>query len=75
MDKKVEIQKRFTFDKATWKKVGKSFGLSCISAGGAFFASLKETGNVKASAVIAVATGGAFLLNTILEYVKGEPSK
>jgi hypothetical protein len=60
------------FDKETKQKIVTSLWLSLIAAGGAFIASISETQNLKASAIIALSTGGAFLVNTIREYVKGE---
>jgi len=61
----------YSFDKETKKSILKSLGLSLLAAGGAFISSYQTTGNVKSSLIIAASTGGAFLLNTIMEYVKG----
>ena len=64
-------QVKYSFDPETKKKIINSLWLSLISAGGAFIASYAETKDVKASAIIALSTGGAFLVNTLKEFVKG----
>lgn len=66
------MQIKNSFDPETKRKILKSLGLSLISAGGAFFGALGTGQSIKASAVIALATGGGFLFNIIREYVKGE---
>jgi pyruvate/2-oxoacid:ferredoxin oxidoreductase beta subunit len=64
-------QVKYQFDAETKKKIVNSLWLSLISAGGAFVASFSETRDLKASAIIALSTGGAFLVNMLREYVKG----
>lgn len=64
-------QVKYSFDEETKKKITTSLWLSLISAGGAFIASYAETKDAKASAIIALATGGGFLVNTLREYIKG----
>ena len=64
-------QVKYSFDPETKNKIVNSLWLSLISAGGAFIASFAETKDVKASALVALATGGGFLVNTLREYVKG----
>ena len=61
-----------SFDAETKKKIVNSLWLSLISAGGAFIASVRETRDLKTSTIIALSTGGAFLVNTIKEYVQGK---
>ncbi len=60
------------FDPETLKKIRNSLLLSLLSAGGAFIAAISETRNLKASGIIALSTGGAFLVNVIRKYVQGE---
>lgn len=67
----MDQQIAYRLDRETGKKILKSFGLSILSAGGAFIASYQVTNNIKASAIIALSTGGAFLVNVIMEWVKG----
>ena len=64
-------QVKYSFDPETKKKIVNSLWLSLISAGGAFIASYAECKDVKASAIVALATGGAFIVNTLREWVKG----
>ena len=64
-------QVKYSFDPETKKKIVNSLWLSLISAGGAFIASFSETKDAKASTIIALSTGGAFLANTLREWVKG----
>jgi hypothetical protein len=66
-----EKQVKYEFDAETKKKIVTSLWLSLISAGGAFIASMSETRDLKTSAIVALSTGGAFLVNTIREWVKG----
>jgi hypothetical protein len=61
----------YSFDKETKKSILKSLGLSILAAGGAFISSYQTTANVRSSLIIAASTGGAFLVNIIIEYVKG----
>jgi chemotaxis methyl-accepting protein methylase len=68
-------QVKYSFDPETKRKILNSFYLSLLSAGGAFIASISETRDVKTSALIALSTGGAFLLNTIREYIAGKDKK
>lgn len=65
-------QVKYSFDPDTKRKIRNSFYLSLLSAGGAFIASISQTRNWKESAIIAIATGGAFLVNTIKEYITGK---
>lgn len=65
-------QVKNSFDTETKKKILKSFYLSLLSAMGAFIASLSQTRNVKESAIVAMATFGAFVVNTAREYVEGK---
>jgi hypothetical protein len=65
------MQVKYKFDPETKKKIVNSLWLSLISAGGAFIASYAECKDVKASAIIALATAGGFLVNTLKEFVKG----
>ena len=64
-------QVKYSFDPETKNKIVNSLWLSLISAGGAFIASFSETRDLKASLIIAFSTGGAFLANTLREWVKG----
>jgi len=65
------MQVKYQFDPVTKKKIVNSLWLSLISAGGAFIASVCKTRDLKASAIIALSTGGAFLVNTLKEYIAG----
>ena len=65
------MQIKYSFDPETKKKVINSLWLSLISAGGAFIASISQGQSAKASAIVALSTAGAFLVNTLKEYVKG----
>jgi hypothetical protein len=65
------MQIKYKFDPETKKKIVNSLWLSLISAGGAFIASVGQGQSVKTSAIIALATGGGFLVNTLKEFVAG----
>lgn len=66
------MQIKNKFDEVTKRKIRNSLYLSLLSAGGAFIASLSQTRNLKESLIVAASTGGAFLVNTIREYVTGK---
>lgn len=70
-------KKKNQFDPETKKKIRNSLLLSLLSAGGAFIASLGTLGEItpvtiKQSGIIALSTGGAFLVNVIRKYIQGE---
>ena len=70
-------QKKNRFDPETWKKIRNSLALSLLSASGAFIASLSTLGEItpttlKQSAIIALATGGSFIVNVIRKYIQGD---
>jgi hypothetical protein len=69
-------QVKNSFDKETKRKILNSLYLSLLSAGGAFTTALIAGNSLKASTVIALSTGGAFLVQTIRKYIEGiEQSK
>lgn len=65
------MQIKNSFDKETKRKILNSLALSLLSAGGAFLASIIQTQNWKTSAIIALSTGGAFIVQAIRKYVEG----
>lgn len=60
-----------SLDKETKRKILNSLYLSLLSAGGAFIAALGTGNSLKVSGIIALSTGGAFLIQTIRKYVEG----
>ncbi len=60
-----------SFDKETKRKILNSLYLSLLSAGGAFTSALIAGNSLKASGIIALSTGGAFLVQTIRKYIEG----
>lgn len=60
-----------SFDKETKRKILNSLYLSLLSAGGAFASALIAGNSLKASGIIALSTGGAFLVQTIRKYIEG----
>lgn len=63
------------FDVETKRKIKRSFYLSLWSVGGAFIASLGMTRDAKIAGLVALATFGAFIKNSIDEYIAGEEKK
>ena len=61
-----------SFDAVTKRKILNSFLLSLLSAGGGFIGALVETKDVKASAIITLCTGGAFIVQAIRKYIEGK---
>jgi hypothetical protein len=66
------VQIKNSFDKETKRKILNSLYLSLLSAGGAFVSALGLGNSVKASGIIAISTGGAFLIQTIRKYIEGQ---
>lgn len=65
------MQIKNSLDKETKRKILNSLYLSFLSAGGAFLSALITGNNLKTSGIIALSTGGAFLVQTIRKYIEG----
>ena len=66
-----ELQKKFSFDSVTQRKILISFGLTALAALGAFMVALSQGVNTQEALLIALGTVGAFIVNTIKEYFSG----
>jgi hypothetical protein len=60
-----------SFDKETKRKILNSLYLSLLSAGGAFTSALITGNSLKVSGIIAISTGGAFLVQAMRKYIEG----
>lgn len=66
------MQKKNSFDNETTKKIGKGFLINLIGAGAVFVTSYVQTGDLKASVIIAVSSFLSSIANTVREYRAGE---
>jgi hypothetical protein len=65
------MQIKNSFDKETRRKILTSLYLSLLSAGGAFTSALIAGNSLKVSGIIAISTGGAFLVQAMRKYIEG----